>query len=1580
MSHPSTTGGLLVFSLLLAIVVATAFGGAAPVPFVNHAPTAAADSYTLHNNGNIGSVLANDSDPDPGDALSAVLITTPSFGTLSNNGGGVFFYSRNSSTWTGTDSFTYRACDNGSPNLCSSAGTVTINVTNQTPTAVNDVYDIHGQTIIGAFKANDSDPENDSLTYIQLTSPSHGSLAVISQADKPRYTPNNGFVGTDSFTYKVCDTFNACSSSATVFIHVNDMSPIANADYFIVHGSAIIGPMKGNDYDPEGDTIGSLSLISGASHGTVYGLADPPYPSDYKQYVPTGGFTGTDSWQYRICDSLGACSTATVYILVLPGAGPTIKVPYGCCPTDPGILAMFNPEKGGLPRSGGGPTGMAGPSNGDPVNLATGREVYAPQPDLNVYNPTGPEVVWRRYYSGDQAISEVAGYGSPGLTRGWVHNYDISIQGTSGSWGALTLRYPNGATEALTPQLNGSGQPTGSFTTVAGAPYRVTGVSGSPTGTWQSVAVTWNDQTQWRFIQFSGTTYALNKIANRTGQSLTFAWNGNRALTTVTDNTSSSVLLTLAYDAKGKLTTATDIYNRQVCYSFDPGSSTTPNVLQTVSQVVTSGTSSPPPHWTYTYTSDKGQQLNSITVPSPTGTGTSTATISYNSIGKVTSLVDGNGNQRVYTYNSNSTQIQIKGAANNVASSWTQKFNSSGFDTGITDVAGHSTTIAYTDSSNPLKPTSRIDRNGRETTYEYDQFGNVTEMTTPRGVIITYTWDYSDFALGRLVSVQEGSKPATAISYYEPSGLVETITRPEPNNGAGTSTTTFTYDSLGNVLTVVAPGNDADGAVTTTLNYTTDGAYSQSAKIGQPLAITDNLNHITHLRYDSQGRRTSVTDALGNETTFTFNLVGQLLTTTFPATGQTGSGNSHSTNAYLYVGGPLTSTTFYTESNTQIWQVTQTYGLEGESLSVSGSTEPVTNTYDALYRLKTLKDANNNTTTYAYNSIGQVSSITMAGSEVTQFTSYDNAGNLLQRIDGNGVTTNYVYDDPESLLTDIEYPATTSLNVHFEYDAYGRRELMQDATGVHEYAYGNLDELLSVTTTYTGLSAKTISYTYYPDGSRESMSTPAGTFDYSYDAVGRAASITNPFSETTSWTYQNNNWLQRQSLHNGATADYTYNALGQVTRLLNKSGTTTISDYSLTYDGIGNRSSIVASAVGTSSLNGTTTFTYNTKNELLEELTTRYGGYSDDFGYDSAGNPTTFLGLTKTYNSNNQQTGTGFAYDANGNPTTYNGVSLSFDPDNRLTSSGSALTAGYTGDGLRAWKQAGSVTTYFLYDGSNPVVELDSSGNVIATNTFTSQGLVSRRVNSVSVLYVFDSEGNVAQRTDSSASVLSDHVFNAHGESLNTSLTEPFGYRARFGYYTDNETSLQLMTNRYYDPATGRFLTRDPIGYAGGINLYSYVGNNTTNLIDPIGLNPASLALPWLGELVGGGGAVAAGAGGLAAPVAAAAGVGVTTFIIFYPVGEWTTRQPWNPFTHPTIPIPPPICMADGEREPKVWRIPRPTPTKAGDCKQKYLEELAWCAIAYSDPYHLDACEANAHHNFMLCLNGRPPRPYPPAK
>ena len=230
--------------------------------------------------------------------------------------------------------------------------------------------------------------------------------------------------------------------------------------------------------------------------------------------------------------------------------------------------------------------------------------------------------------------------------------------------------------------------------------------------------------------------------------------------------------------------------------------------------------------------------------------------------------------------------------------------------------------------------------------------------------------------------------------------------------------------------------------------------------------------------------------------------------------------------------------------------------------------------------------------------------------------------------------------------------------------------------------------------------------------------------------------------------------------------------------------------------------------------------------------------YAVTHAYDPAGNATTLRNVTGIqFNDDNQRTGTGYWYDGNGHPTIWKGVSNNqYDAENRLTSYGSLLTAGYNGDGLRAWKQTANGRTYFLYDVQGPVCELDASGNVTSTITASPGGLISRRVGSTSTFYVFDPSGNVAQRLDASGNVLSSDLYDAYGNRMVGSSTDPYGYGGMWGYYTDVETGLILCTYRYYDPQNGRWLTRDPLGYLGGVNLYAYVNNNPENRADPEGL------------------------------------------------------------------------------------------------------------------------------------------------
>ncbi len=91
--------------------------------------------------------------------------------------------------------------------------------------------------------------------------------------------------------------------------------------------------------------------------------------------------------------------------------------------------------------------------------------------------------------------------------------------------------------------------------------------------------------------------------------------------------------------------------------------------------------------------------------------------------------------------------------------------------------------------------------------------------------------------------------------------------------------------------------------------------------------------------------------------------------------------------------------------------------------------------------------------------------------------------------------------------------------------------------------------------------------------------------------------------------------------------------------------------------------------------------------------------------------------------------------------------------------------------------------------------------------------------------------------------VRSSSVFEAFGlgstfDADTPDTLDPIGFGGQHGYYRDYTTGLYLLTHRYYDAGAGRFVTRDPIGYTGGINLYGFAGNNPVNESDPSGFDP----------------------------------------------------------------------------------------------------------------------------------------------
>jgi RHS repeat-associated protein len=178
------------------------------------------------------------------------------------------------------------------------------------------------------------------------------------------------------------------------------------------------------------------------------------------------------------------------------------------------------------------------------------------------------------------------------------------------------------------------------------------------------------------------------------------------------------------------------------------------------------------------------------------------------------------------------------------------------------------------------------------------------------------------------------------------------------------------------------------------------------------------------------------------------------------------------------------------------------------------------------------------------------------------------------------------------------------------------------------------------------------------------------------------------------------------------------------------------------------------------------------------------------------------------------------------------------------------FTAGYRADGLRAFKGSGASATYYLYDGDQIVADLPSGSTTGATAwTWGPTGLIGRGgMGTGGVDYLYDLQGNAIQTVNASTGALTaNRTYTVFGQPQQP-VADPVGFGGQAGYYTDAETGFVLCTARYYDPTLGRWLTRDPIDYAGGIDVYTFCDNNPEMEWDPLGLDPpdGGHAYEWL--------------------------------------------------------------------------------------------------------------------------------------
>jgi VCBS repeat-containing protein len=290
---------------------------------VNTLPAAIDDAFSMREDTCLlvdagGGVLANDSDVDF-DLLQATLVDDADYGVLTFNPDGSFYYMPDPD-FSGTDRFTYSASDGS---LDSNLATVflTVNPVNDAPVASDDNYLVPPDTPLnvaasGGVLSNDTDVDLDALDAVLVDDVLNGAL-TLNPDGSFNYTPNSGFTGTDSFTYRASDPL-LTSNPATVTILVQTPPTVVGDSYdaFDEDTTLVVAAAAGvlsNDVDNEPPDDLTARLVSGPSNGTL-----TEFSSDGSfTYVPNPNFNGVDSFVYSAEDGItGAWAEANVTLVV----------------------------------------------------------------------------------------------------------------------------------------------------------------------------------------------------------------------------------------------------------------------------------------------------------------------------------------------------------------------------------------------------------------------------------------------------------------------------------------------------------------------------------------------------------------------------------------------------------------------------------------------------------------------------------------------------------------------------------------------------------------------------------------------------------------------------------------------------------------------------------------------------------------------------------------------------------------------------------------------------------------------------------------------------------------------------------------------------------------------------------------------------------------------------------------------------------------------------------------------------------------------------------------------------------------
>jgi RHS repeat-associated protein len=940
----------------------------------------------------------------------------------------------------------------------------------------------------------------------------------------------------------------------------------------------------------------------------------------------------------------------------------------------------------------------------------------------------------------------------------------------------------------------------------------------------------------------------------------TFEYNTNSQLTRATDERGN--VTTWTYDAEGNLTQITEPDpdgGGPLTSPITTFAHTADGFVQTVTDARNNQT---------VFTRDSRDRVTQEKFPDGDGDPNNNPTVSYvyDTASNVTSRTNERGYPTAYTFDSMGRVLSETDPLNHATS---YLFDAAGNLTRVTNALNQATNFGYNNMNRLITVTDALNN---VTNVTYDGEGNVTQVRDPINRTTTASYNalnYQTSTTTPLSNTTNYTRDAEAQTTGITDPLNNTQTAVYNNRGWTTSSTSplnntvsMGYDSSGNMTSQsYSGGGDSfqfDGLDRTTrftnaINANTDYSYDA---VGNVTSLKDPLNHSDTLAYDPRNRVITATNALNNSTQFLWDAASNLTRITDPL--------NRAVNRTFDAADRLTSITLPDPDGG---------GPLGNPVIGFG--------YDNADRLTSLTDPLNNTTSWTLDAAGRVTGDTNPlGSRAYV---YNGAGELTQVTDRNGRVRQFVYDSDGRRTQEkwLDGGGNVIRTIGYGYDADGRLISSGDADFQYTFTYDADDRLSTISNSGTpNMPAVTLTNTYDGNDNRTAVSdnlSPAGSMSFSYDAAERMTAASLAVSGSTV-----------------AQISFSYDTANRLTLISRRTTGTDKTDTTNTYDNADRLTGITHQFIP--SIGGSTTLvTYSYAYNAADELTTQTNSDGTlNYVYDATGQLTGVSGAfteSYSYDLNGNRAMTGYTI-GTGNRLTSDGV-YNYTYDNE----GSLLTKTRNSDGQRwefTWdyrkrltqvlekNSGGSVVKQanYVYDAFNrrigATVDADGAGSGVPTTRWTmydgvdlgapqyidwvdpdgsgpqSPALDSRRLSADAVdtvlarwtasgavaWYLTDQLGSVRDVANNSGTVL-DHINYDSFGNIRSESNPSNGDRFKFtGYEQDSESGLYHARARAYDPATGRFVSLDPVGFAAGdANLYRYVENAATTRVDPLGLD-----------------------------------------------------------------------------------------------------------------------------------------------